>query len=74
MHSPRERRSPPTIAENGHADPGKCGASVGKEKNGRHLRSGGTKNSQDMMFHVGRQLVGHVSFEGQPGTDDEGSD
>ena len=34
----------------------------------------GHKNSPDMQLYVGRQLLGHVSFEGTPGTDDEGSD
>ena len=45
--------SPPftqTVAEHGHADPGKCGTGMGKEEGGRHFKSGGTRNSPDMQF------------------------
>ena len=37
--SPRERRSPQIVAENGHAALGKCGTRMGYEKNGCHFRS-----------------------------------
>ena len=46
---------------------------MGKEKNGRHFRSEGAKNSPDMQFYVGKQQLGHVPFEGPNGTDDKGS-
>ena len=56
------------MAEDDHADLGKCGTRMEEEKGGRHFRSGRTKNSPDLQFHVGRQLLGHVSFEGSLGT------
>ena len=37
---------------------------VGKETNGRHIRSWWTKNSPNMRAFVDRQRLGHVSFEG----------
>ena len=64
----------PALAEHGHGDPLELGTSMGKDENGCHVGSWWTNTNKYAVFCVGRQLLGHVSLKGPPGTDDERSD